>query len=204
MTHGFGEPPIPLVESVKDQHLLKPPPSMESSKSLSHNSICKLASLGKYTILTITLIFLSLRFWKTCIRWWCKSPTKRKTAAKLWRWLESSLFQGTAFYGTYYLVLNYVVSKSHNMITWDFIIFYVFRGFCGGMLPIWQHQTKKCFLGDETEGQVWLRLWRDHQVCINVYQYWVFVWCWNYTRQEVLRFIFPHSLQSTYSFTFYT
>lgn len=32
VTKGLEEPNIPLVESVKDQHLLKPPPSMESSK----------------------------------------------------------------------------------------------------------------------------------------------------------------------------
>lgn len=39
VTKGLEEPSIPLVDSVKDQHLLKPPPSMESSKcSMSNQS----------------------------------------------------------------------------------------------------------------------------------------------------------------------
>ena len=37
VTQGNGESSIPLVESVKDQHLLKPPPSMESSMCKIHN-----------------------------------------------------------------------------------------------------------------------------------------------------------------------
>lgn len=41
ISHTCGDPEefAPLVESIKDQHLLKPPPVMESSKFIVHTRI---------------------------------------------------------------------------------------------------------------------------------------------------------------------